>query len=104
MENEEVGSVPDTLLTCTEVAPLTCHASVVLCPSAMLAGVAVKLLITGSDDGGGLAPPPQLLRSKLSQRKAPAPKLARMKLARITIRAPAKSVALIGADCKGSSG
>jgi hypothetical protein len=70
-EDEDAGSMADTLLSCTEVVLLTCHASVVVCPSVTVAGEAVKLLMTGVD-GGGVAepfPPPQLLRRTARERK-----------------------------------
>jgi len=85
--------VADILLSCTEVALLTCHASVVLCPNATLAGVAAKLLMTGID-WVPVPLPPQLPRKSARQRKAHAAKLARIRSNR--------TAAIISANCKGS--
>ena len=73
-EEEDACGVALISLSCTDVAPLTSHASVVVCPAVMAAGLAPKLVMTGTDarEGAEEPLPPQPLSRSVRSSATPA--------------------------------
>jgi hypothetical protein len=75
---EVVCGVAVIPFNCSEVAPLSCQVSTVLCPGVISFGVAVKLAMVGAEGTGGVATEPPLL---------PAPPQAARKITKNVSRA-----------------